>query len=262
MGILGLLFSIGLVFAYKKLRVYIDPRVEQVTEALPHVNCGACGFSGCQAFAEATVEGKVSPSDCPVGGEDVANKIADIMGVSAGEIVKKVARLHCRGTHDAALLRSNYLGLKTCYASHLMGGDKLCTYGCLALADCVRVCPFDALFMGEEGLPVVREDKCTACGKCVDECPRNLFELHPLWQNMIVFCRSLDRGPVARKACKNACIACNICARACPEAIIMDNNLAIITDYKKIDPEKIAAIEKCPTGAIGRLKKEEDEGQS
>lgn len=41
----------------------------------------------------------------------------------------------------------------------------------------------------------------------------------------------------------------------------MDNNLAVITDYKKIDTDKIADIEKCPTGAIGRLKKEEDEGQ-
>ncbi|MBM3285709.1 MAG: electron transporter RnfB, partial [Candidatus Aminicenantes bacterium] len=92
-----------------------------------------------------------------------------------------------------------------------------------------------------------------------EACPRNLLELHPISENILVFCRSHDRPQVSRKACKNACIACNICVRACPEAIIMDNNLAVITDEKKIPPEKIPAIEKCPTGAIGRLKKG-DEG--
>jgi ferredoxin len=112
--------------------------------------------------------------------------------------------------------------------------------------------------MDEQGLPVVIEENCTACGLCVDACPRSLFELHPIEQNIIVFCRSEDRGPTARKVCKNACIACGICVRACPEAIFMENNLAKISDYKKIDREQIPVIEKCPTDSIGRLKKEND----
>jgi electron transport complex protein RnfB len=112
--------------------------------------------------------------------------------------------------------------------------------------------------MSADGLPLVIEEKCTACGKCVDACPRNLLELHPLSQNILVYCRSKDRGAVSRKACKNACIACGICSRACPEAIVIEDNLAVITDYKKIDPEKIPAIEKCPTLSIGRLKKDHE----
>ena len=104
-------------------------------------------------------------------------------------------------------------------------------------------------------------EKCTACGECVEACPRNLFELHPVSEEIIVFCRSRDRGAVSRKYCKNACIACGICVRACPEAIILENNLAKITDYKKIQPEKIPEIEKCPTNSIGRIHTEkEDEG--
>lgn len=256
MGIIAFVLSTGLVLAYRKLRVEVDPRLIAIAEALPQANCGACGFAGCQALAEALVAGKAEPNACPVGGNEVAQRLAVILGVESSGVIKKVARLHCRGTHEAAPSRSHYAGVSTCLAAHLVGGHKLCTYGCLHLGDCVRSCPFDAMRMGNDGLPIIDEQKCTGCGKCVDACPRGLLELHPLDQNIFVFCRSKDRPAVARKVCKNACIACNICVRACPEAIIMEANLARITDWKKIPAEKIPAIEKCPTGAIGRLKKE------
>lgn len=258
MSALGFLFSAGLVLAYKRLRVEEDPKIEKVSEALPQANCGACGFSGCRAFAEAVVKGEAEANGCPVGGSDVAQDVAEILGVKAGEVIQKVARVHCRGTHQAAKDRGVYLGISTCHASHLLGGNKQCSYGCMGYGDCVRVCLFDAMFMGEEGLPIIIDDKCTACGKCVDACPRNILELRPLYQNILVFCRSEDRGPTARKVCKNACIACGICVRACPEAIVLKDNLAVITDYKKIDPDTIPEIEKCPTDSIGRLKVEND----
>ena len=252
---LGFLFSAGLVFAYKKLKVEEDPRVEKVTEMLPQANCGACGYSGCRAFAEAVVQGKASPASCPVGGEEGAQEIAAALGIQTGEIIKKVARVHCRGTKEAAKDKGPYWGIPTCEAAHLLGGQKLCFYGCLGFGDCVKACPFDAIYMEKDGLPRVDDEKCTACGKCVDACPRNILELHPLNQNIFVFCRSLDRGPTARKVCKNSCIACGICSRACPEAIPIEDNLAKILNYKNIIPEKTPEIEKCPTQAIGRLYK-------
>lgn len=257
MGILGLLFSLGLVFAYKKFRVIEDPKIEKIAALLPQANCGACGYAGCSALAEAMAKGKAPANACPVAGNETESLIASILGVESVEVVKKVARLHCRGKFDAAKDRGSYIGISTCAASHLVGGNKQCSYGCLHFGDCARACPFDAITMAEDGLPVVNEDKCTACGKCVEACPRNLFELHPVSQDIIVFCRSLDRGPVSHKYCKNACIACGICVRACPEAIILENNLAKIVDYNKIEEEKIPEIEKCPTGAIGRIKKDE-----
>jgi len=259
MTVLSLLFSAGLVLAYKKLKVEEDPKMEAVNEALPQANCAACGFSGCRAFAEAVVKGTAESNGCPVGGNEVAAEVAEILGVSAGTVLKRVARLHCRGTKEAASSRGLYLGITTCAASHIIGGNKQCSYGCMGYGDCVESCQFTAMEMGVDGLPIVIEENCTACGKCVDACPRGLYELHPIEQNMFVYCRSLDGPKASRKLCKNACIACGICARACPEQIIMDNNLAIISDYKKIDPEQIPAIEKCPTNAIGRFQIEKIE---
>jgi len=255
--ILSFLFSAGLVIAYKKLKVEEDPKIEAVNEALPQANCAACGFTGCRAFSEAVVKGTAEANGCPVGGNDVATEVAEILGVDAGMVLQRVARLHCRGTKEAAASRGLYLGVTTCAASHIIGGNKQCSYGCMGYGDCVLSCQFDAMEMGEDGLPIVIEENCTACGKCVEACPRGLYELHPLEQNIFVYCRSLDGPKTSRKLCKNACIACGICARACPEQIVMENNLAVISDYKKIDPEKIPAIEKCPTNAIERFKIEE-----
>ncbi|MCJ7679559.1 MAG: RnfABCDGE type electron transport complex subunit B [Candidatus Aminicenantes bacterium] len=260
MGILGLLFASGLAVAYQKLKVVVDPKIEKVLEALPQANCGACGFSGCAAFAEAVAAGKAEANGCPVGGEETAHAVADILGQKAGSVIKKVARIHCRGSKAAALDRGKYEGIPSCGAANLVGGNKQCSYGCMGFGDCVDACLFDAIFISEDGLPVVSEEKCTACGKCVDACPRGIISLHPLADNMMVFCRSLDIGKTARKVCKSSCIACGICARACPDGIVMENNLAVIKDKSKIEFEQIPAIEKCPTKAIGRIHREPEAG--
>jgi len=255
MAALGLLFALGLVLAYLKLQVPEDPRLAVVADVLPQANCGGCGFAGCRALAEAMVAGRALPESCPVGGAETARRVAEILGLSAGQMVKKIARVHCRGTWTAAKSRGVYRGIASCRSAHLMGGNKLCTAACLGLADCVRSCPFDAMAMGDDGLPVVYEDKCTACGKCVEACPRNIMELHPEAEEALVFCRSHDRGPVARKHCDNACIACNICVRDFPEAIVMDNYLAKIVDESRIPRDKLEKLGRCPTGAIGRIQR-------
>lgn len=51
----GLLFGFGLAFASKIFHVEVDTRIEDITKILPNANCGACGYPGCQGFAEAIV---------------------------------------------------------------------------------------------------------------------------------------------------------------------------------------------------------------
>lgn len=252
MGGLGAFFAAALAIADKKLRVEEDPRIGLVNDVLPGANCGACGCAGCGAYAEAVVVEGLAITKCPVGGQDVIDDLARIMGVDAGAAVKHVVRLMCRGTASVAHTKADYDGPGGCAVQDLVsGGGKACQWGCLGGGDCVDVCDFGALEMGPEGLPVVYEDLCTACAACVTACPRDLFELHPVDREFFVFCKSHDDPKTSKAVCGVACTGCSICARNSDGAITMVDGLAVI-DHDAIDPS-IIPLEKCKTHAIGWL---------
>lgn len=247
---LGVLLGSILAIANKKLHVFEDPRIDVVESMLPGANCGACGMAGCRAFAEAVVTGQMPPGRCSVNSPDMVEKIAEFLGVDAGKTEKRVARLACAGGDNVARRFADYTGLDSCRAAMLVsGGGKTCTWGCLGYGDCVRVCQFDALTMSEHRLPVVDEIKCTACGNCVRECPKNLFSIHPLNHRLWVACSNKLRGKNAKNACAVACIGCGLCAKDAPDLITMENNLPKV-QYEKNDLASESAIQRCPTGAI------------
>ena len=248
---LGVILSTVLALANKKLHVFEDPRIDAVEEMLPGANCWACGLAGCRAFAEAVVAGSVNPAQCTANPPEMAEAIARLLGVEVATGEKRVARLACAGGHNVARRRALYDGLETCRAAHLVGGGgKGCPWGCLGYGDCAQACPFDAIVMDENGLPQVDEDKCTACGACVDVCPRDLFSIHPVSHRLWVACKNRARGKEAKAECAVACIGCGLCAKdAAPGLIEMDQNLPKI-DYDKNESASIEAIQRCPTGAI------------
>ncbi len=240
-----------LAIANSKLKVEEDPRIDVVADMLPGANCGACGLPGCRAFAERVVKGEIKPTDCPVGGVDTANYIANYLGIDAGAFVKKVARLLCAGGSDVAVEAGEYEGATSCRAAAAVtGGPKACVYGCLGLGDCMDVCTFGAIHMSPTNLPVVDIEKCTACGDCVEVCPKDLFELMPVNRHLIVQCKSLLEGDEAQEQCQVACTACGRCAADAPEGLIeMKNNLPVINEDLLNMETEIATL-RCPTGAI------------
>jgi Na+-translocating ferredoxin:NAD+ oxidoreductase RNF subunit RnfB len=251
--LLGLVSALAVVLAVAntKLKVFEDPRIDQVNDMLPGNNCGACGLPGCRAFAEKTVSGEIKPSECPVGGADAANEIADLLGVDAGEAVKKVARLMCAGGNDVALQMSEYQGKESCrLASAVGGGGKSCRYGCLGFGDCMDVCTFDAITMGPTGLPVVNVEKCTSCGDCVEICPKSLYEIVPLEQHLITQCKSELEGDEILETCRVACTACGKCAADAPQGLLkMKKNLPSL-NRELMHLQSPNATMRCPTGAI------------
>jgi len=254
MGGLGLFFAIVLAIASEKLKVKEDPRVLQINEALPGLNCGACGQAGCHDLAEKiAAQGNLDGLSCPPGGAEVIEAIAEILGITAETGVKKRAVVKCGGTKELAGDRGQYHGIKSCAAEELVGGGhKTCSYGCLGHGDCVKVCPFDAMVMGQNGLPKIDEAKCTACGLCVEACPRQIIELVPCNNRIIVSCNSRDKGVVVRKACKVGCIACNLCVKNAAEGYIIEDNLAKVK-YDKGDQAAEPGVAKCSTKCIVKL---------
>jgi Na+-translocating ferredoxin:NAD+ oxidoreductase RNF subunit RnfB len=248
-GGLTIVLASLLVLANKQLYVEEDPRIDFVEEMLPHANCGACGVPGCRPFAEALVQGDALPGKCTVSTEEERARIATFLGVDIGAEEQRAARVACMGGSNVARNRARYHGLMTCRAAaQVAGGGKGCFWGCLGLDDCFVVCNFDAVRMNEQSLPVIDEDKCTACGDCVDACPKDLISLHPVSHRLWVACSSLEAEDDALDDCEVACTACGRCAMDAPELIAMENNLAII-DYEK-NHETQAPIQRCPTGAI------------
>lgn len=254
---LGIGLSVVLALASKKLYVFEDPRIDEVEEMLPAANCGACGTAGCRAFAEVLVNGDAVPSQCTVNTPEMTAKIAELLGVDAGYGVKKVARLACAGGSNVARTHALYQGMESCRAAALIsGGGKGCAWGCLGFGDCETACPFDAIVMNEHDLPVVIEDKCTACGNCVEACPKDLFSIHPVTHRLWVACKNELAGDAAESECQVACIGCGRCAMdAAPGLITIENNLAVV-DYSRNDRADISAIQRCPTGAIVWIEKD------
>ncbi|SCZ49120.1 (Fe-S)-binding protein [Thiohalomonas denitrificans] len=248
---LGVALASVLAIANRRLHVEEDPRLDDIEEMLPSANCGACGNPGCRPFAEALLAGTTEPAKCTVNPVEVNQAIADFLGIDLGTPDKRVARLACAGGSHVAYTRARYRGLKSCRAASVVsGGGKGCSWGCLGLADCEAVCDFDAIQMDQHGLPVVDADKCTACGDCVDICPKDLFSVQPTSHRLWVACKNRDMADEGEAHCEVVCNACGRCSADSPEGLIaMEDNLAVI-DYEKNDLASKVAIERCPTGAI------------
>ena len=246
--VLGLLFGLLLAVGSKIFAVEQDERIPQVQECLPGANCGGCGYAGCANLAEAIVNGEAAVNTCPVGGAETAQKIAEIMGVEAGETVKMTAYVRCSGGNNASR-KYDYVGAIDCLAAlKVAGGPLECNFGCLGYGSCAKVCPNDAISI-VDGKAVVNSDACIACGKCVGACPRNIIAIVPANNKTHVACVSKAKGGEVRKICQVGCIGCGICVKNCPhEAITVVDNVARI-DYSKCqDCGKCAEV--CPRKII------------
>ena len=242
LGGLGLVFGLILAIASKVFYVKTDPRLEKLVDALPGANCGGCGYAGCAAYAQAVLEGKAPVGGCVSGGNEVARAMAEIMGVKAEEVQRKVALVRCAGYHGideegkptGSKQKGVYEGIPDCLAATKVAGrgPLICKYGCLGFGNCTKVCQYDAIHI-VKGVAKVDPEKCVGCMACAQVCPRELIVPVDYGSFAVVACASKAKGAVTIRGCTAGCIGCGLCMKICPEkAIHVEKNLAVI-DYKK-----------------------------
>jgi Na+-translocating ferredoxin:NAD+ oxidoreductase RNF subunit RnfB len=248
---IGAIFGLGLAFAAKRFSVKIDPRVEQVKDKLANAHCGACGYAGCEQYAEAVVNNPgIPPNLCIPGGAMICEAIALITGKKSEAKEPDFARIMCKGGWSRSVKKFRYEGIQDCRAVILAGGgDKACRYGCLGYGTCLRACPFNAITMTADRVPNIDITKCTGCRKCEAACPTKVIEVLPASSQVLVTCHSKDKGADTKKNCQVGCIACGICVKICPfNAPSVENNLSRI-DLNKCRICGLCVL-KCPTNAI------------
>jgi electron transport complex protein RnfB len=256
---LGGIFGLVLSIASKVFAVKVDERIPLITECLPGANCGGCGYTGCAAYAEAIAKGEADVNRCSAGGSEVSRRVAEVMGVEAGETVRKRAQVMCSGTHEHTIKKYVYEGAHDCVsAAKLGGGDKLCPNGCIGLGTCVSACKFNAIKI-VDGIAAVDYRLCTGCGQCAAKCPKNIIRIIPFDSAHWVGCNSRDKGAAVRKYCDVGCFGCKMCEKVCEAgAIKVEDNIAAIDYSKCTDCGK--CVEKCPRKIIWSCKVQGENG--
>jgi electron transport complex protein RnfB len=252
MVVVGAGFALVLLIASKKLKVEVDPKIEQIHAALPGIDCGACGFAGCSSYAKAVAEKPELIGKCAPGGAEAASKIAGILNLQISDSgAPQRPIVHCRAHSEDKTYYAQYAGIPTCTAADIQPPVQACRFGCLGFGDCVSACKFDALHI-VDGLATVDYEKCTGCAACSKTCPRGLIEMVPFrYENMMtVACSNRENGKTTRQMCKVGCIACGLCAKQ-TDLFTVTDNLARL-DYEKYQPSEQTetALNKCPTGVI------------
>ena len=104
--------------------------------------------------------------------------------------------------------------------------------------------------MSDNRLPVVFEDVCTACGACVDACPRDIVKIIPKSQKIYLGCINRDKGKDVKQVCSVGCTGCGVCSKPkiTPSGalVMLDNKPAVPADWEDFE----GAIGKCPGGAF------------
>ena len=249
---LALVVGVLLLICSHFFAVKENPLKIQIRECLPGVNCGACGFRGCDDYANAVAEDGAKPNLCVPGGQTVADEIGAILDIKVEPFEDMNATVACNGNCDAVVKLAEYNGIKTCSAAAMLyGGTDSCRFSCIGYGDCASVCPQDAICL-KDGVAHVDATLCFGCGLCVKACPKHIIHMIPQQAKTVVMCSNTQKGADARKACKNACIGCRKCEKTCPNgAIKVENNLAIISYDKCTNCG--ACVKECPTGCLKTL---------
>ncbi|MBC8494332.1 MAG: electron transport complex subunit RsxB [Candidatus Thioglobus sp.] len=144
-----LTLALGLVLGYAAIRFKVDgnPLVDQIDSILPQTQCGQCDFPGCRPYAEALAKGEAQINQCPPGGQEGADALAELLDVEPLELNAE----HGETKPD-----------------HVVYVDEKLCIGCTL---CIQACPVDAFVGSSKVMTTVIARECTGCDLCIPVCP-------------------------------------------------------------------------------------------
>jgi electron transport complex protein RnfB len=145
----ALTLVLGLILGYTAIRFKVEgnPLVNQIDSILPQTQCGQCNFPGCRPYAQALAQGKAQINQCPPGGQEGADALAELLGVETLEL---------NAEHGETK------------PSHIVYVDEQLCIGCTL---CIQACPVDAFVGSSKVMTTVIAKECTGCDLCIPVCP-------------------------------------------------------------------------------------------
>lgn len=134
--------------------------IEKIDAILPQTQCGKCGFPGCKPYAEAILAGRADINQCPPGGLEGIQKLAELLGVQP----KPLNTSHGFPKPRAVAWIDEHL--------------------CIGCTFCIQYCPVDAIVGAAKQMHTVIATECTGCELCIAPCPMDCISLIPINEEM------------------------------------------------------------------------------
>ena len=168
-SIFALLLGLVLGFSAKKFKVKGNPLVEQINSILPQTQCGQCTYAGCKPYAEAIAKGEAKINQCPPGGQEGVDALAELLNV------------------DTLPLYEEHGETKP---KHVVEIDEELCIGCTL---CIQACPVDAILGASKVMTTVIARECTGCDLCIPVCPVDCIYLIDLKPSMDEYVPNMEK---------------------------------------------------------------------
>ena len=158
-ALLTLVLGIILADSAKRFKVQGNPLVDEINAILPQTQCGQCNYPGCRPYAEAIAGGEAAINQCPPGGQEGVDALANLLNVETLPL-----------NEENGIEKEKQIAYI----------DETQCIGCTL---CIQACPVDAILGAAKVMTTIIADECTGCELCLPPCPVDCIDMLDIGHN-------------------------------------------------------------------------------